>query len=175
MVRVFSLSLLALLAGSAFANTQEVILDDPVYTLDSWEYTNCGNSDDVIQLESLSVSPDPPKPGQELTITAVGVALKPIKEGASADVVVKLGLIKLLQKTFDVCEEARTANASVQCPVEEGRYTVVQSVVLPKEIPRAKFTVSVRAYTADEEDMLCLDLAVNFLPQFPRPPFLGIW
>lgn len=38
-----------------------------------------GNSDDVIQLESLSVSPDPPKPGQELTITAVGVALKPIK------------------------------------------------------------------------------------------------
>lgn len=42
MVRVFSLSLLALLAGSAFANTQEVILDDPVYTLDSWEYTNCG-------------------------------------------------------------------------------------------------------------------------------------
>jgi len=42
MVRVFSLSLLALLAGSAFANTQEVILDDPVHALESWSYTNCG-------------------------------------------------------------------------------------------------------------------------------------
>jgi hypothetical protein len=28
------------------------------------------------------------------------------KEGAFADVTVKLGLIKLLQKQFDVCEEA---------------------------------------------------------------------
>jgi hypothetical protein len=30
----------------------------------------------------------------------------PWQEGAYADVTVKLGLIKLLQKRFDVCEEA---------------------------------------------------------------------
>jgi hypothetical protein len=29
-----------------------------------------------------------------------------VQEGAYADVTVKLGLIKLLQKRFDVCEEA---------------------------------------------------------------------
>jgi hypothetical protein len=29
-----------------------------------------------------------------------------LQEGSVADVTVKLGLIKLLQKTFDVCEEA---------------------------------------------------------------------
>lgn len=66
----------------------------------------------------------------------------------------KLGLVKLLQKRFDVCEEAyvpdrllpsftqiehensRNANASVKCPVEVGPYTVSQTVALPKEIPR---------------------------------------
>jgi hypothetical protein len=65
---------------------------------------------------------------------------------------VKLGLIKLLQKRFDVCEEAcvhdnstsgmktnstlrRKNNATVQCPVEPGTYNVEQTVALPKEIP----------------------------------------
>jgi hypothetical protein len=82
---------------------------------------------------------------------------------------------------------SRTANASVQCPVEKGDYTVVQTVSLPKEIPQglssviqtrpplthhlAKFTVNVRGYTNDDDDMLCLDLKVDFM----KSPFFGLW
>jgi hypothetical protein len=82
--------------------------------------------DDIIQIESIKVSPDPPKPGQDLTVTVKGAAIdvievmnslfclrrkvvegaRQLKEGAYADVTVKLGLIKLVQKRFDVCEEA---------------------------------------------------------------------
>lgn len=74
------------------------------------------------------------------------------QNGAYADVTVKLGLIKLLQKSFDLCQEAygsslvsfflpdllerQNSNATVQCPVEPGTYVVEQSVTLPKEIPR---------------------------------------
>lgn len=66
--------------------------------------------------------PDPPKPGQNLTIKAKGIVVDEIdvcwnstnngwyltepKDGAYADVTVKLGLVKLLHKRFDVCEEA---------------------------------------------------------------------
>lgn len=68
----------------------------------------------------------------------------------------KLGLIKILQKQFDLCEEAyvsvifamsemptlsflrRNANTTVQCPVEEGIYEVVHTVALPKEIPQGQ-------------------------------------
>lgn len=32
----------------------------------------------------------------------------------------------------------RNANASIQCPIEKGDYTVVQEVALPKEIPQGK-------------------------------------
>ncbi|KAL4064906.1 ML domain-containing protein [Scleroderma yunnanense] len=174
MVRFLSLSLLALAAGSAFAapqGGQEVILDDPAHTLEGWSYENCGLPEDVIQLESISVTPDPPQPGKELTVTAVGTATDVIEDGAYADVVVKLGLVKLLSRTFDVCQEARTANTSIQCPVQKGKYTVVQSVVLPREIPRAKFTVNVRGYTANDDPMLCLDLKVDFM----KPPFYRFW
>ncbi|KAH7931043.1 hypothetical protein BV22DRAFT_999375 [Leucogyrophana mollusca] len=174
MVRLSSISLLVTaLAGFACASSpsgQEALAESPVHTTESWGYTDCGLPSDLIQIKSISVKPDPPKPGQDLTVTVVGTAQDVIEEGAYADVVVKLGLIKLLQKRFDVCEEARTANASVQCPVTKGDYTVEQTVALPREIPQAKFTVSVRGYTAEEEDMVCLDLKVDFMKR-PFPMF----
>jgi hypothetical protein len=82
-------------------------------------------STDAIQIESINVSPDPPKPGQNLTVIVEASAMEEVKvrlhtkipyspdrimsffqEGAYADVVVKLGLIKLLHKQFDLCNEA---------------------------------------------------------------------
>lgn len=57
-------------------------------------------------MKSLTVKPDPPRPGEPLEITAKADVLEVIDEGAYANVLVKLGLVKLLQKRFDVCEEA---------------------------------------------------------------------
>ncbi|KAJ7254017.1 ML domain-containing protein [Mycena haematopus] len=128
-----------------------------------WEYVDCGLPSNPIQIDSIELSPDPPLPGQDLTVTVKAVVTEVIAEGASADVTVKLGLIKLLQKNFDVCEEARNANATVSCPVEPGPYEVVQTVALPKEIPKAKFVVLVRGTTVTEEAMLCLDLKIDFM------------
>ncbi|KAJ6514296.1 vacuole protein [Mycena vitilis] len=128
-----------------------------------WAYIDCGLPTDPILLRSLEISPDPPVPGKDLTIKVKGRVTEKIEEGAYADVTVKLGLIKLLHKRFDVCEEARNANATVTCPVEEGEYTVEQTVALPKEIPPAKFTVLVRGYTVNDDDMVCLDFKVDFM------------
>ena len=71
------------------------------------------------------------------------------------DITVKLGLIKLLQKRFDICEEAYVSptppfllatlgfnityrsksDLDIKCPVQVGEYDVSQTVALPKEIP----------------------------------------
>ena len=79
----------------------------------------------------------------------------------------------------------RNSNVDVQCPVEPGQYHIVQTVALPKEIPQgellnllyqshylirprsAKFVVNVRGYTAEDDDLVCLDLKVNFMKGFP--------
>ncbi|KDR85074.1 hypothetical protein GALMADRAFT_233683 [Galerina marginata CBS 339.88] len=144
-------------------------VDSPVHTNDGWSYVDCGLPSDAVEIKSISVSPDPPQPGQDLTVTVEGTAKQEIVAGAYADVVVKLGVVKILTKRFDVCEEARGANASIQCPVQQGTYTVSQTVALPKEIPKAKFVVAVTGYTADEEDMLCLQIKVDFMKRpFPR-------
>ncbi|KAA1468191.1 hypothetical protein DENSPDRAFT_793937 [Dentipellis sp. KUC8613] len=170
------LSFLAL-AASALANNepqQQALageFDTPVHTSDSWAWESCGLESDVIQIDSIQVSPDPPKPGKNLTVTVTASASERVEEGAYADVTVKLGLIKLLQKSFDLCEEARKANATIQCPIEEGKYTVVQTVELPKEIPQAKFRVSAVGYTVDDDNLFCVDLVVDFM----KKPFFKIF
>ncbi|KAF9056247.1 MD-2-related lipid-recognition domain-containing protein [Panaeolus papilionaceus] len=145
---------------------------EQVHTYEGWSYEDCGLDTDAIQLESIEVSPDPPQPGKDLTVKVIGSAKERIEDGAYADVTVKLGLVKLLHKQFDLCEEARNANASIQCPIEPGKYTVEHTVALPKEVPRAKFVVDVLAYTADDNDMLCLKLKVDFMK---RPFFQKLW
>ncbi|KAF8735486.1 hypothetical protein AX14_001982 [Amanita brunnescens Koide BX004] len=136
----------------------------PAILKEKWSYDDCSVSSGPIQLQSLEVSPDPPKAGQSLTVKAKANVQDVIEEGAYADVTVKLGLIKLLHKRFDLCEEARNSNASVTCPVQPGPYEVEQTVQLPKEIPRAKFHVDVQGYTVDDEELLCLKLMVDFFP-----------
>ncbi|TFK77023.1 hypothetical protein BDN72DRAFT_830196 [Pluteus cervinus] len=169
--------LFAALLGLTFLNTAlssptsaQLVLesDDAPHTSDSWGYTDCGLTTDIIQIRSIQVSPDPPQPGQDLTVKVNAFVTETIEEGAYADVTVKLGLVKLLHKQFDLCEEARTNEADIQCPVQPGEYTVEQTVALPKEIPRAKFGVEVAGYTKDDEDMLCLKLKVDFMKRpFP--------
>lgn len=74
----------------------------------------------------------------------------------------------------------RNANTDIQCPVEEGEYTVVHTVELPKEIPKgelifptlvcsctnqtsiAPFNVAVRGFTVEDEPLVCLDLTIDF-------------
>ncbi|CAE7096953.1 unnamed protein product [Rhizoctonia solani] len=154
------------LAASALAFTRpDLVLngESPVFTQSRWSWTDCGLPSDGVHIKSIEVTPDPPKPGQDLTVKVIATSDKEITEGAYADVTVKLGLIKLLKKQFDICEEARNANATIQCPIKGGDHEVVQTVALPREIPRAKFMVDVKGYTADDEDLVCVKLNVDFM------------
>jgi hypothetical protein len=81
--------------------------------------------------------------------------------------------------------DSRNANATIQCPVEPGDYTLVQNIELPKEIPPgkspfsipcmkrilipcflllAKFSIAVRAYNNDDADAACVNIKVDFTP-----------
>ncbi|KAJ3935342.1 MAG: ML domain-containing protein [Lentinula lateritia] len=180
-------SVIAFLCLLSLTNAASSVTQTPLDTVENfsekWGWKDCGSfciilsgylllafihshtigmETDPIQIQSIEISPDPPLPGKPLTVKVTGTASEVIEEGATADVTVKLGLIKLLTKTFDVCEEARSANASVQCPVEKGQYIVEQTVDLPKEIPPAKFNIHIDGYTVDEDDLMCMDLTIDF-------------
>ncbi|GAA5855048.1 hypothetical protein JCM5353_005673 [Sporobolomyces roseus] len=136
---------------------------DTVRTMTKWDWNDCGSPSDALQIESIKISPDPPVPGKDLTIIAFGKAQSKIDVGTYADVTVKLGLIKLLTKQFDVCQELDNANATLRCPIAPGTHSITQTVALPREIPRAKFQVDALVYTQDEEPAACINLWINFL------------
>ncbi|GAA5911305.1 hypothetical protein JCM5296_004798 [Sporobolomyces johnsonii] len=137
--------------------------DGGVETMTKWDWYDCGLPTDALQIDSLRISPDPPKPGQNLTIYATGRAQSLVDFGSYADVTVKLGLIKLLTKRFDVCDELDNANATLRCPITPDSYEIEQTVELPREIPKAKFQVNAQVFTQDDEPAACIDLWINFL------------
>ncbi|THC86991.1 hypothetical protein EYZ11_013563 [Aspergillus tanneri] len=131
----------------------------------SWSYTDCGTPDDVLQIERISLNPDPPSAGKPCEVKITGTVNDIIEEGAYADVAVKLGRIKILKKTFDVCEAFRDYNTTIQCPVKPGSYEVTHTVHLPREIPLARYNIDAMGFTVNEDDMLCLKFVADF--RFP--------
>ncbi|EKM61177.1 uncharacterized protein PHACADRAFT_247619 [Phanerochaete carnosa HHB-10118-sp] len=170
MARLSFLALLAAVsAGFAAAGPAQETLQTSLKS-DKWRYEDCGDSSYPVHIKSIEISPDPPVPGQNLTVKVVGQTDTVVEDGAYADVTVKVGPIKLLDKEFDLCEEARKAESDISCPVEKGEHTVVQTVALPREIPHAPFIVNVRGYSVVDEPMVCLNIWIDF-----RTPKNKLW
>jgi hypothetical protein len=139
-----------------------------------WSYEDAGMTTDPLQIESITLTPDPPEPGGALKAVIKASVTEEIAEGAYADVVVKLGLIKLLSKQIDLFAELKTrdewsltADSGGGAPVEPGPVTLTFDGRLPKEIPQAKFTVDVRAYAASEDDLAAVKIKIDFMRSFP--------
>ncbi|QEU61664.1 Npc2 [Kluyveromyces lactis] len=123
---------------------------------------------DVDQSQSLDVTqvnlvPNPPQRGENLTIAAAGVLQTTIEEGAYIDIEVRLGYIKLISQTYDLCEQLEENDIDgLKCPIEEGVYELNKIVEIPSEVPPGKYSVIARAYNVDDEQITCLTGEVIF-------------
>ncbi|OZJ03569.1 hypothetical protein BZG36_03092 [Bifiguratus adelaidae] len=129
-------------------------------TIQSESITICGTEDDLLSIEHINLYPDPPVKGETLSVDFKGYLKETVEEGAYVDVLVKYGVVKILQKRFDLCEQAGQVNKS--CPVEKGDFTIDKDVDLPKEIPPGRYTVNARVMTKDNEQITCINGLVNF-------------
>ncbi|KAI7899971.1 ML domain-containing protein [Cokeromyces recurvatus] len=128
------------------------------------EINDCSDSSFVLEIDHIDIKPDLVVPGGDVIIQANGTLSTPVLPGAMADVAVKLGAIRLLHKSFDICKELEDNKDKVelQCPIQDGYLTVTQKITLPKEIPRGKFSVLINAYTSNDEDLACLRISIDF-------------
>uniref|UniRef100_A0A1D1YWQ7 Phosphatidylglycerol/phosphatidylinositol transfer protein n=1 Tax=Anthurium amnicola TaxID=1678845 RepID=A0A1D1YWQ7_9ARAE len=124
--------------------------------------SDCSNEADLLQITYIHISPDPPLKGKELKIDALGNLREEVGQGSYIDVTVKLGLIRLLQKRFDLCEESQKVDKP--CPLKRGRQTLSTTVNLPREIPPGKYNVEALVYTPDNRRVACLKAVAIFRP-----------
>ncbi|KAF2484982.1 ML domain-containing protein [Neohortaea acidophila] len=116
--------------------------------------------DDILDLESVDISPNPPLPGTPLKIVATGNLTQKVEEGATIALQVKYGLITIIKQTADLCETVK--NVDLKCPLEVGELTIEKEVDLPKVIPPGKYHVIADVQTKDDEKVTCLTADVEF-------------
>ncbi|KAL0637466.1 Phosphatidylglycerol/phosphatidylinositol transfer protein [Maublancomyces gigas] len=98
----------------------------------------------ILELEKINLIPNPPIPGQPLTIEAFGTLTHSISQGAMVEVTVKYGLITIYKSTLDLCDHAKEID--MECPVAPGKLILKKAVDIPKPIPAGKYTVTAKAY-----------------------------
>ncbi|EAW13998.1 ML domain-containing protein [Aspergillus clavatus NRRL 1] len=116
----------------------------------------CANpAGNILEIKSVDLSPDPPLPGQTLTINASGILNDRVEEGATVALEVKYGLITLIRQTADLCEQIK--NVDLECPLEKGEMTLTKQVDLPSHIPPGRYNVHADVYSKDGRRITCLD------------------
>lgn len=117
----------------------------------------------LLQLQKVDISPNPPARGQNLTFSAVGYISEDIKQGAYVDVDVRYGFIKLIHQTYDLCEEIEKVDLT--CPIKKGLQKIEKVVEVPQEVPPGRYVVYARAYTKDDVFITCLTTTIDFPAQ----------
>ncbi|KAL6860264.1 Phosphatidylglycerol/phosphatidylinositol transfer protein [Amphichorda felina] len=118
------------------------------------------HDNDLIDITSVDLLPNPPKAGKQLVIKAKGDIKEEITQGAYVKLTVKYGLIRLISTTADLCEQI--GNVDLKCPLEPGEMEITKKVDLPAEIPPGTYTVLADVYSADDEKITCLTATVTF-------------
>ncbi|KAL6936500.1 related to Phosphatidylglycerol/phosphatidylinositol transfer protein [Hanseniaspora guilliermondii] len=112
----------------------------------------------ILDIQSLIMEPQPPRIGENLVMSATGLISDTIQEGAYIEVTVKLGLIQILKKNFDLCEllYENKDDLGLECPVSPGTYKLLKEVEIPPQAPAGKYIVLVRAFNGDEQKIGCV-------------------
>ncbi|CAD1810677.1 ML domain family protein [Candida parapsilosis] len=118
------------------------------------------SSKQLLTLDEITISPNPPEAGANLTFTAKGTLDKTITDGAYVEVDVRYGFIKLIHQTYDICKEI--TKVDLECPIEKGKQVITKEVEIPEEVPPGKYLVTARAFTKDDEYITCLTATVEF-------------
>jgi len=167
-MRLFSVTCLAALsasnlvsAGSWFGASDVTVNEAQKVPGESpLRFCDGDRSQDIVHIEKVDLSPNPPMAGTDLVIHATGTVSQTIEKGAYVKLVVKYGLIRLISTTADLCEQVE--NVDLECPIEKGVLSITKAVAIPKEVPPGTYNVFADVYNEDDTPITCLQASVSF-------------
>jgi len=113
-------------------------------------FTNCGTSTDLLRVDSIDVSPNPPKKGDTVAVSFEGE----LSAGFSAASWAASVKWSIFTKNYngDVCAELQKAGHP--CPLNAGPQTIVASLDTGSA-PTGTFSVQATAKTSDGKQIMC--------------------
>ncbi|KAF2201070.1 hypothetical protein GQ43DRAFT_372359 [Delitschia confertaspora ATCC 74209] len=147
-------------AGNSWIPSQVSINEEYKVPGDNPLYFCSDPKDDILKIEKVDLSPNPPQPGKTLSIKANGNLKEVIEKGAKVHLQVKYGLITLINQEADLCDTLD--NVDLKCPLEKGDMSLTKDVDLPKEIPPGTYSVLADVFTEKGDKITCLTAKVAF-------------
>jgi hypothetical protein len=138
-----------LFLGYVFAAATGFMSNEPLGTLQS-----CAEQRSSFNLNNVVLTPYPVQIGRQLVVTARGNLSKRIAKGAQVQVVGKLGILRIIDRKLDLCEEG--AKVGKPCPVESGSVDLQVVQDIPKEAPQTTLNLEIKATNADGTPILCI-------------------
>ncbi|MEC3917455.1 ML domain-containing protein [Nocardia sp. CDC160] len=129
--------------------------------MSAWHYVDTSSLSDPIQIQSIVIAPDPPKPGSDLKATIVARADREIEPGAYLDVTVKFGVVQVLHRTYDLFDPMDWS-IDATAPLQKGDHTLGVVVRIPPTVAHTRCVVQIRGYTVNDEEMASLDVRLDF-------------
>lgn len=152
----------ALSSRSLFGGQNALVDEEPKFKVPGKNplYFCADPKDYILKVDYVDLTPNPPLPGQKLTIVANGTFTKDIEPGATVFLQVKYGLITLIKQEADLCDNL--PKIDITCPVKEGVLSLKKEVDIPKQVPPGKYTVLADVNTVDKEKVACMESTVYF-------------
>ncbi|PHH82233.1 hypothetical protein CDD82_6652 [Ophiocordyceps australis] len=119
------------------------------------------HSKDIVGIERVDTIPNPPQPGQNLTISAQGVVHEPIEDGAYVRLIIKYNrFISIPVPSVNLCDNV--GQIGLSCPLEAGEMKISKEFPLEKKIPPGTYDVQADVFTKDDRKITCVQASVEF-------------
>jgi len=128
-----------------------LVLFAAVCYADIW--SNCGQASDHLQIDTVTITPDPPVAGQNITVSASGY-LDEIVTNGTVNVVLKYdNFITVVKQTISICE-----SGAVTCPIAAGQYSQTITELIPSSVPRGQYNGTVTIADQTGSEIACISL-----------------
>lgn len=118
----------------------------------TWKPCAVGQAD----IHKVTLSPDPPAPGDTVNFTIVGKAQAHVESG-TLDISVAFSGVEIFTESRDLCTRTK-------CPITEGPLIIQYQQFLPPIVPPGHYTVIITASDTDKTVLLCLAVDFDILP-----------
>jgi len=121
----------------------------------------CGPNSDHLHVKTVSITPDPPAIGQDLTVQIQGTLDETIVSGTVHLELAVFRTIILVNTTYSLCT---LISKFMSCPLKQGAVNIKVQATIPSEAPAGPYTGKVHVYDQNDSEVICVDLKFTMKP-----------
>jgi len=118
----------------------------------AWSWSKCGSSSDFYDVKTVTMKPDPPVAGKNITFTLSGELKEVVTGGTSTTNTYWEGIwVKTI--TDQICGPSPP---HPKCPIPAGTWTVGESNLIPSFSPSGSYENDVKIVDQNNKELSCL-------------------